>query len=91
MLFLILVVPVSSMLKRREFDVEVEYYPSNKDEAPRRSRIVGRQISLPNSFVSAASLSTSGRTKSTSDLTKNGSAMKGNFNFDFYERNITYI
>lgn len=61
------VIPLANMFKRREFDVEVEYYQS-KDSPPKRGRLYGRQISLPNGFIESSALSRKQRAKSTSDL-----------------------
>ncbi|VDI03332.1 ceramide kinase [Mytilus galloprovincialis] len=61
------------MLKRREFDVEVEYYPLTQKETPKTARLYGRQMSLPNGFLSHSKLQRKQRTKSSSDLQKENS------------------
>ena len=65
------------MLKRREFDVEVEYHSSKNNITPRNARMFGRQISLPNGFLSHPTLSRKQRTKSTSDLLKDDTESEG--------------
>ncbi|XP_052090540.1 ceramide kinase-like [Mytilus californianus] len=64
------IIPLGSMLKRREFDVEVEYYPLTQNEKPKTARLYGRQISLPNGFLSQPKFQRKQRTKSSSDLMK---------------------
>ncbi|CAG2253208.1 CERK [Mytilus edulis] len=59
------VVPVASMLKRREIDVEIEYYSANKGKATKRIRGIGKQISLPNGFMTSSCKSKIQRTYST--------------------------
>ncbi|XP_076092305.1 ceramide kinase-like isoform X1 [Mytilus galloprovincialis] len=59
------VVPVASMFKRREIDVEIEYYSANKEKATKRIKGLGKQISLPNGFMIPSSKSKIQRTKST--------------------------
>ncbi|XP_071172125.1 ceramide kinase-like [Mytilus edulis] len=67
------IIPLGSMLKRREFDVEVEYYPLTQNEKPKQARLYGRQVSLPNGSVSQSKLQRKQRTKSSSDLQKENS------------------
>lgn len=67
------------MFKRREFDVEVEYFSGKKDEGIKRGRLYGRQISLPNGFIDSNSLSRKHRTKSTSDLRQKETEIKGSY------------
>ncbi|CAG2193934.1 CERK [Mytilus edulis] len=67
------IIPLGSMLKRREFDVEVEYYPLTQKETPKTARLYGRQMSLPNGFLSHSNLQRKQRTKSSSDLQKENS------------------
>ncbi|XP_076092323.1 ceramide kinase-like [Mytilus galloprovincialis] len=68
------IIPLGSMLKRREFNVEVEYNPLTQNEKPKTARLYGRQISLPNGFLSQRSkLQRKQRTKSSSDLQKESS------------------
>ena len=75
--FYIAVIPLGCMLKRREFDVEVEYHSSKPNMAPRSARMFGRQISLPNGFLSHPLSPRQQRTKSTSDLLKDDTESEG--------------
>lgn len=48
------VVPLGSLLRRREYNVEIEYFHKSKNIPPKRSRLFGKQISLPNGFLSSS-------------------------------------
>ena len=56
------------MLKRREIEVEVEYFPFKKEESPKRARLCGYHISLPNGFLDTSILSQIHRAKSTAEI-----------------------
>ena len=71
------VIPLICMLKRRAFDVEVEYHPYSTERESKRKGLFGRQISLPNGFLTSSNLSRSQRTKSTSDLLKESKNTEG--------------
>lgn len=78
------VVPVASMLKRREIDVEIEYYSANKGKATKRIRGFGKQISLPNGFMIPSCKSKIQRTKSTPGVLDSSDVQGMSFKLYYY-------